>query len=177
MSTFTQKKIAIFGDSHEQGLQLPEIVSVLGRGGERARNWHSYTTELRGYGIMIPMISGNDICPRDIFTPADMTLRDSTPEIREFYNYCQQHNSVVLTADMVRDTEGIWKMNNRLLNKFKKNIEFAEVVGNDFSDGVHLRSYEFLSKYLMMKIKLLTESWIKILFAWNLVTDLHVVAD
>ena len=151
MSTFTQKKIAIFGDSHVQRLQLPENVSVLGKGGERARNWHNYTTELRGYNFMVLMIGGNDICPSDIFIPAEMTLRDLTFEIRELYNYCQQHNSVVLTADIVprlNNPKGIQKMNNRLLNKFKKkHIEFAEVVGNNFSDGVHLSSYEFLSEY------------------------------
>ena len=32
MSTFTEKKIGIFGDSHVQRLQLPENVVALGKG-------------------------------------------------------------------------------------------------------------------------------------------------
>ena len=143
----TRKQIGIFGASHVQRLHLSENITVLGKGGERARNWHSHTAELRVYDITVLMIGGNDIYPRDIFTPADMTLRDLTLEIRELYNFGQQHNSVVVTADMVQrlnKPEEIRKMNNRLINKYKKkHIQFAEVVGNDFSDVVHSAHMSF----------------------------------
>ena len=56
MSTFTEKKIGIFGDSHVQRLQLPENVVALGKGEERARNWRNYTNELRGYDVLVIMI-------------------------------------------------------------------------------------------------------------------------
>ena len=162
MSTFTEKKIGIFGDSHVQSLQLPENVVALGKGGERARNWRNYTNELRGYDVLVIMIGGNDICPRDIFTPADMSLKELTAEIRDLFSYCQQNNTVVLTADIIprlNNPDGIRKMNSRLLNKYKrKHIELAEAIGRDFSDGVHLSSYEFLRQYLIKKIKLLAEN-------------------
>ena len=59
----------------------------------------------------------------------------------------------------LNNPDGIRKMNSRLLNKYKrKHIELAEAIGRDFSDGVHLSSYEFLSQYLIKKIKLLAEN-------------------
>ena len=162
MNTFTEKKIGIFGDSHVQRLQLPENVVALGKGGERARNWRNYTNELRGYDVLVIMIGGNDICPRDIFTPADISLKELTAEIRDLFSYCQQNNTLVLTADIIprlNNPDGICKMNSRLLNKYKrKHIELAEAIGCDFSVGVHLSSYEFLSQYLIKKIKLLAEN-------------------
>ena len=152
---FKLYKVGIIGDSHVVRMKpyIPNYISIIARGGEKATNLSNYLEEIQELDILVILIGGNDITQRD--GSEGRTVKELIDDIRNLVNYANKIGLKCLTCDLiprVNNARGISFTDQRLLKRMKKRhirFDFPFIIGKD---KVHLTNYGEFWQYLYRKI-------------------------
>ena len=161
MDVFDEQSIAIFGDSHATRIPMPESVLIIGRGGEYVSILKDYKEQLRNFDILVIMTGGYDISSKTSFEPPKCNITQAMDHIKECFAYAEQHNRLMLTADVLTCLSN-WRcsdyLNGRMEKRMKKHHnKYAKGMNLKPEDydksGVHLERYDRVTNILMEKIQ------------------------